>query len=1006
MNFDSSMESTLPETGDLLTLARNRVRVGSVPEWVTPSTYNLEFAAKVRRPVTPLLLERQAHAELREHYFHHALRLETIQAVQDHSQWRVEFTPKMQWVVLHSVKTKRGTVEREHLSLEKIQFLQREAGLEGCVIDGGITLLLLLEDVVVGDVLECSYTITSEPPLLPKNWSVFVNLPLASEIGKHYFSVRHGLARQMKWKSSSQSIAPVVTIRGDDEVELVWQGENVITLEPEEGMPLSVILYPWIQFSDFPDWQTVARGVAEAWPADVQGDGIQKLLQEIKSAGPELPRQVNKAIKIVQDGFRYLSVNVELGGCIPADPETVIRRRYGDCKDLALLLTRLLEGLGVSARPVLVHVGLRHAISSLLPSPGFNHAIVEFQLGEERRWIDATTKFQGGIALNRIVTDFGVGLPVDPNATELVSVPKASLPAGTFEMKDSFLLDTAGRPSYLSVTVTAKGVYAEQLRAEFETAGSVEVSKRRLQACANRFYKAARAGEMQWRDDREKNELVIAEVFEIDGFLRKQANSCLFEIRSEAGAALRLPPQIVRRDPFGLPYPCHQTHIVEIDFQGLDFVKIHAYESNSKFFTLTRQVKSVQKYLKATFTVRMLADVVPAKEIGEHRKQVETAWRACGFVLQLPLGYARMRKRDTFGALPDAGPAASAGARLESKTVESAAPATVYVPDHLTTATKAEPASPVATAKQSGEKHTFVDPRTTIPTRPGERKPIERYSGSSRHSHRRYNLKCALSLGLVIAAVWLLVIGIITAASGYRGSGHRLAGGMLGMLTIVMVPAAVVLAIVGLRDLAKNPRKTGGRGMAIATLWIGGLMGLILVPMIIAGIKGGIKGWTRARERIAYAKLLRFPVEQFVFHTPDPPWMQVDSRNFGPMVVAGFAEPGPITSTVMVTNLGPAAENMQGTLVNRCKEGERHVSNPWRIVSEGNVERNGVTGWQFESVGYFQGHEMYAVTWVVTTNGFGYVLRTLSRVELTDRTKEGADYFCSRFEPMAQKNGL
>jgi len=38
-----------------------------------------------------------------------------------------------------------------------------------------------------------------------------------------------------------------------------------------------------------------------------------------------------------------LSVNLELGGQIPAPTETVIRRRYGDCKDLAFLLVRLLR---------------------------------------------------------------------------------------------------------------------------------------------------------------------------------------------------------------------------------------------------------------------------------------------------------------------------------------------------------------------------------------------------------------------------------------------------------------------------------------------------------------------------------------------------------------------------------------------------------------------------------------------------------------------------------------
>jgi hypothetical protein len=1022
------MEATSSESVDLLTQERDRVRIGPIPDWVTPNSYNPEFTAKVKRSLTPLLLERQAHAERREIYLHHALRLETMQAVQIHSQWRIEFAPKSEWVELHFVKTRRGSIEREHLSQQKLQFLRREAGLEGFSIDGGITLLLLLEDVAVGDVLEFSYTLKIQPPFMPEHFAVYFELPLASEIGKHFFSVRHAATRQLKWKSSSQDLAPVRTVKNlhveknlelpfagpphgtrdranhsanttqqseeaKEEVELLWQGENVVTLEPEEGMPSPVILYPWMQFSDCPDWQTVARAVAGAWPNDEQGDGLKKLLDEIKNASADLIGRVNEAIKIVQDGFRYLSVNVELGGCIPADPETVIRRRYGDCKDLALLLSRLLHGLGVSARPVLVHTGLRKFVSGLLPSAAFNHAIVEFQIGEERRWIDATMKFQGGSALNRLVWDFGVGLPVDPNATELASVPKPSLPGGTYELKDSFLLDTAGSPSYMGVVVTAKGIYADQLRAEFETAGSAAISKNRLLACANRFYKAARVGEMQWRDDREKNEFLIADVFEIDGFLRKQASSCFFEIRSEVAGALRVPPQIIRRDPFGLPYPCHQTHIVEIDFQGLDFVKIHPYESNSKFFALTRQVRSVQKYLKATFTVKTLMDVVPANEISEHRKQVETAFRASGFVLQLPLGYARMRKRGDFGALPDGGRGGvSTSYKTESKGATSAIPATLYVPEHLAMGTKAKPVSPVAALDQR-RKHRFIDPKNPRMIGRKEGNSSGRYSDGGRHSHSRYNLKCVLSLGLAIVSVWLLIAGIITAGWGLRG-----AAGTIGLLMIPTVPAAVVLAVLGLRELSRSVRKARGRGMAIASLWISAIMGLILVPMLIGGIKGGLRGYTRAKERIAYAKLLKFPAEQFVIHTPERPWIQVDVKNFA---VVGFAEPGPISSIVVVTNLGRPAPEFTGRLVEWCKESERRFTNPWRIIGEGPTERNGVRGWQFESTGYYQGHEVYSVTWVVMTNGFGYMLRTSSRWDLRTRTKEGADYIFSRFEPMA-----
>jgi hypothetical protein len=262
---------------------------------------------------------------------------------------------------------------------------------------------------------------------------------------------------------------------------------------------------------------------------------------------------------------------------------------------------------------------------------------------------------------------------------------------------------------------------------------------------------------------------------------------------------------------------------------------------------------------------------------------------------------------------------------------------------------------------------------------------------------RRYNFKCALSLGLAIAAVWFFVIGIITA-----GSGRKEGAGLLGLVTMLTVPTAVVLAILGLRDLRKNSKKARGRGMALGTFWISGLMGLILVPMLISVVKN----MPRNLEKVAYAKVLKFPTEQFEFHTPARPWVQVNAKNFGPAVVAAFTEPGPVTSVLMVTNLGPGAFNVEGPMVDLCKQAERRSNNPWRIVSEGTVERNGVSGWQFETLGYYQGHEVYTLTWVVTTNGFGYVLRTSSPAGIMARAKEGSDYIFSRFKPTGPNSGL
>src|SRR5262245_23915199 len=121
------MDARPSETRDLPTIAREKVRLQPAPDWIAPCPYDADFKPPLRGPVTDLLLERQVHAELGQIYVRCATRLETMQAVQHHSQWRVEFEPLTQSLALHSIRIRRGSIDTERASLDRLKFLQREA---------------------------------------------------------------------------------------------------------------------------------------------------------------------------------------------------------------------------------------------------------------------------------------------------------------------------------------------------------------------------------------------------------------------------------------------------------------------------------------------------------------------------------------------------------------------------------------------------------------------------------------------------------------------------------------------------------------------------------------------------------------------------------------------------------------------------------------------------------------------------------------------------------------
>jgi len=482
-------------------------------------------------------------------------------------------------------------------------------------------------------------------------------LPQGIPVGKFHFSLRFNESRPMKWKSASADLKPTEN-RENGNMVWVWTSENYEEPGSELNTPDWCISCPWIQISDCPNWRTVAVAIAKTWQAESDETVLAEIAKEITDKEPDTLLRVEKAIQLVQDEYRYLSVNIELGGQVPTPPGIVARKRYGDCKDLSFLLVHLLKRLGISARPILVNTQLRKSMAAMLPMAGlFNHVVVEYEVQGQTRWVDATMKQQGGGALNRFIPDYGVGLPVDLAATRLIESPRAPVQASRYELKETILLDTTGAPSFISVVLHTKGSHAEALRQQFEKSGVEGVAWERLQHCTNRFTSAKRVGTLEYRDDRAANELVLAEVFEINGFVsaHQKRGMCRFRFPNNLVVhTLQLPEKGARRTPFSLPYPCNIVHTIVVEASTLQPMGVRRHNVESPFVKFNRSHKCLHRFWSMTLTLSTLVDAVPPDRIDEHRAAVEDIWNHSLWEITLPVGYAHPVKRQDFGALPPA----------------------------------------------------------------------------------------------------------------------------------------------------------------------------------------------------------------------------------------------------------------------------------------------------------------------------------------------------------------
>jgi len=406
------------------------------------------------------------------------------------------------------------------------------------------------------------------------------------------------------------------------ETEYLWDLEDVPAQIFEDDTPDWYDPIPRIQLSEFGSWADVVNWASPLFEVEKPlGSGLQQQIDAWKSKYSNPSDRLVAAIRFVQDDVRYLGIELGPYSHLPNQPETVYERRFGDCKDKALLLVTILRALDIEAYPALVNTEAQEAIDEWQPSPyAFNHAIAQVVLDGQTYWIDATMNLQRGGMSQYYSPGYVRALVIRPGSEALTKIPPPTLSEPTILVSSIYTVDVESPGARLDIVTTYLGQDADEMRFRLTQHSRAEVARLFLNYYASIDPGIEPDGQAEIDDDPTTNRLVISERYRIPSFWQDGKREIIAErIEEELDT-----PRISRRTmPLAVSFPLNVAQHVEVRL-GRDpgiFDSDGTVDDGITHFAY--KIKTDGGALVADFALRTLGDHVPPNLVKTHLKALE-----------------------------------------------------------------------------------------------------------------------------------------------------------------------------------------------------------------------------------------------------------------------------------------------------------------------------------------------------------------------------------------------
>ena len=237
---------------------------------------------------------------------------------------------------------------------------------------------------------------------------------------------------------------------------------NLPAWRDEPGSPPDNLVNPFFLITGvFKDYTDLYRWGHRLEQVDTNIDNLGAFIEKITAGCATDQERIANTFQWVQQNIRYVAYEAGMAGYQPDRPAEVLRKRYGDCKGMALLLKTLLKAQGFDARMVTVGTHrLPYNISDYPSLASADHTICAvMQLGQTL-FLDATFHYiPAGYVPQQI--QGRQAMMEDGDNCQLLTIPKMAPTASVDSLRYDYQTDVTSGHLYGRVECTLTGEMKE-----------------------------------------------------------------------------------------------------------------------------------------------------------------------------------------------------------------------------------------------------------------------------------------------------------------------------------------------------------------------------------------------------------------------------------------------------------------------------------------------------------------------------------------------------------------